>query len=194
MVLLSGRLMKMITDTDIMLLVQAGEVVHFGLLVERYRKRLLRFALSKVGYRDVAEDLVQEAFLAAFKARMSYRPTFAFSTWIWTILINLSRRYHRSVAVEESGQLEIARSAVSIESGNLLTVLLDQEKQEQLRDWLNSLPEPQADAVRLRFFAELSFDEIALTMNSSLSAAKVRVRKGLERLAELARKADFTAE
>lgn len=180
----------MLSDTDIMLLVQAGETVHFGLLVERYRQRLDRFAISKVGNREVAEDLVQETFLAAFKARMSYRPTFAFSTWIWTILVNLSRRYRKSSAIDESRQLELVHSAAPVESECVLGVLLAQEKQELLRTWLNLLPEPQADAIRLRFFAELSFDEIALTMNSSLSAAKVRVRKGLERLAELARKSD----
>ena len=72
--------------------IQAGEVELFDLLVERYRNALVRVALSKLGDVAWAEDIVQESLLAAFVARDTYDPQFAFRTWLWTILLNLCRR------------------------------------------------------------------------------------------------------
>src|SRR4029077_6986423 len=79
-------------DVQIMCRVQAGEVELFDLLVRRYRGPLLNVAWSKLGDATWAEDVVQETFLAAFAARATYNPRFAFRTWVWTILLNLCRR------------------------------------------------------------------------------------------------------
>ncbi len=79
-------------DVDIMRRVQAGEVEAFDLLVHRYRSALLRVAASKLGNAAWAEDVVQETLLAAYAARATYNPQFAFRTWLWTILLNLCRR------------------------------------------------------------------------------------------------------
>ena len=68
---------------------------------------------------------------------------------------------------------------------NSLDQLLWTERQEQLRDALDRLPEVQADALRLRFFGGLKFEEIAAAMECSLNGAKMRVKHGLLKLAEL---------
>src|SRR5580704_7969284 len=72
--------------------VQAGQIELFDVLVRRYRGPLLNVAWSKLGDPTWAEDAVQETFLAAFAARATYNPRFAFRTWVWTILLNLCRR------------------------------------------------------------------------------------------------------
>ncbi len=169
--------------------VQAGDVRLFEQLVRKYRPRLLRFALSKLHGRDAAEDVVQEACLAAYQARDSYFAEFAFSTWLWTILLNLSRRAQRQGARREevwSGYAQTARERER-PGDSPLARLLELERQEQCAAWLNQLPEEEADAIRLRFFGELKFDDIALAMDSSVSGAKVRVKRGLRRLAEIVR-------
>ena len=76
---------------------------------------------------------------------------------------------------------ELLESA-SYETGLSRAVLA--ERQQRLLARLEELPEVQADALRLRFFGGLKFSEIAQTMGSSLSAAKVRVRNGLVTLSE----------
>ena len=181
-------------DTDIMCRVQAGEVALFDLLVERYRSALNRVAVSKLGNSEWAEDVVQEAFLAAYSARGSYKPEFAFRTWMWTILLNLCRRewQRRERRPKEQSCSTIGDwSAIgrdepaNRETG--LGQLLTAERNQAVRLLLQRVPEAQADALRLRFLAGLPFAEIALTMSSSLSAAKQRVKQGLETLAELLR-------
>lgn len=181
-------------DADIMRRVQAGEVALFDQLVERYRPALFRVAISKLSDSAWAEDVVQEAFLAAYSSRASYKPEFAFRTWLWTILLNLCRRQwqrRESRPKEQSCSTQSDWTAIgrneplNRETG--LARLLQIEERQAVHRLLHKLPEVQADALRLRFLADLPFAEIALTMSSSLSAAKQRVKQGLETLAELLR-------
>jgi RNA polymerase sigma-70 factor (ECF subfamily) len=184
-----------LVDADIMVQVQQGRTELFDQLVDRYRDRLLRFADGKLGDRTRAEDVVQETFLAVFAARHTYNPQFAFSTWIWTILLNLCRREWRSrrreagrrwsTALAQGREAPYKVGAFTSETG--LSALLQSEQQELLHALLDELPEAEADALRLRFFGGLKFEEIAEAMQSSLSGAKVRVKKGLQRLSDRVR-------
>jgi RNA polymerase sigma-70 factor (ECF subfamily) len=183
-----------LSDTEIMRRVQAGEIELFDLLVARYRPALLRVAWSKLGHTAWAEDVVQEALLAAFAARGTYKPQFAFRTWLWTILLNLCRRQWqrregrpREYSCSGPGSWNSNGMAEPSTGETGLAQALRTERREKIHQSLLKLPEPQADALRLRFLAELPFAEIALTMNSSLSAAKQRVRQGLLALANLLR-------
>lgn len=179
------------TDAEIMAQVQAGDVAAFELLVDRYRPALVRVAESKLGSHAWAEDVVQETFLAAFVSRHTYQPRYPFRTWLWTILLNLCRKqWKRTARRPESESLtgvaesNDSRWSSSPDEGGL-SKLLAVERQTQVQQLLLKLSEPQADALRLRFFGELPYDEIAATMRSSLSAAKQRVRFGLEKLAAM---------
>jgi RNA polymerase sigma-70 factor, ECF subfamily len=176
------------SDAEIMLTLRTAEPARFDLLVRRYRDKLLRVAVSKIGHSETAEDIVQETFLAVYSARETFNPEFSFRSWIWTILLNLCRRHYRTrrqsdrtlrAWVRESGE------PITRETG--LTLLLGKELRHNCRELLEQLPEPQADALRLRFFGELKFHEIAETMDCHLNAAKQRVKTGLARLAELIR-------
>ncbi len=163
-----------------MLQVQAGEHAPFAELVDRFRPRLLRFAQSSLRDVQLAEDVVQETFLAVFQSRHTYCATFAVSTWVWTILLNLVRRTRERIATRQ------VREAIARELRPTPASGHPAEDREQLDRWLLLIPEAEADALRLRFFGELSFDQIAASMESSVSGAKLRVRNGLERLSELA--------
>lgn len=177
-------------DRQIMQRVQAGQVECFDLLVTRYRGALIQAAYSKLGSQAWAEDVVQEAFLAAFAARHSYNGRFAFRTWLWTILLNLCRSQWRRRELRPREQT-LAQPADWQRAGlkeprspeAALAPLLLAERRTQVHQLLARLPARQADALRLRFFGELTFEEIAAAMGSSVSSAKQRVRKGLATMA-----------
>ncbi len=65
-----------------------------------------------------------------------------------------------------------------------MAALLIRERGDQLQALLHELPDAQADAIRLRFFAGLKYEEIAQSMGVSLGGAKLRVRSGLRKLSE----------
>jgi RNA polymerase sigma-70 factor, ECF subfamily len=180
-------------DGQLMRQVQAGELHSFDLLVDRYRSALLRVAAGMLGDAALAEDVVQETFLAVFAARHTYNPAFKFRTWLWTILLNFCRRH----AARQNRPRELAKSAALATGGRTaspatagetrdtpLGALLARERSEQVERLLAELPDVQADAIRLRFFAGLTYQEIAQSMGVSLGGAKLRVRAGLARLSQ----------
>ncbi len=180
-----------ISDQVLMARVQRGETEVFAQLVERYQSGLRRVAHSRLGRVDWAEEVVQETFLAAFKARATFDTSCNFRTWLWTILLHQCHgHYHRrtrSVPVQSFDEenptdlLALTEDAACMP----LTRLLAKERSAQLECLLGRLPLVQADALRLRFFGELKFHEIAEAMQCSLNTAKNRVRQGLLGMAEM---------
>jgi RNA polymerase sigma-70 factor (ECF subfamily) len=178
-------------DGQLMRRIQEGEFSFFEVLVERYRPALLRVAGGMLDDAALAEDVVQETFLAVFASRHTFNPAFHFRTWLWTILLNLchrqrKRRARRPQIVSHStlNAGERANIADPSTSETALAALLIRERGDQLQGLLNELPDPQADAIRLRFFAGLKYEEIAQSMGVSLGGAKLRVRTGLRKLSE----------
>lgn len=177
------------TDAEIMRDVQSGRDDCFEELAQRYRPRLQRAARSRFSNPAAADDAVQETLLAAYASRGTFNPRFAFSTWIWTIFLNVCRRATKK-ATREHEVLCLAatgsRPPTDVGAGaHGLWQLLEDERRGELHRLLDQLPEAEADALRLRFFGGLKFEDIAAAMECSVSATKVRVKRGLLRLADL---------
>src|SRR5580658_11223949 len=85
-------------DGELMRRIQGGEFSFFEILVERYRPALLRVAGGMLDDAALAEDVVQETFLAVFASRHTFNPAFHFRTWLWTILLNLCRAQRKRLA------------------------------------------------------------------------------------------------
>lgn len=175
-----------VSDEELMQSAQAGQVSAFEELVRRYRGPLLRVARSKLGDPVLAEDVVQDGLLAAYASRQTFNARASFRTWMWTIVLRLcGRQGRRALTARASGGSTGAVDPVLTQpTGNGLDALLRAEQSQLVHEALRELPEAQADAIRLRFFGGLAYDEIATAMESSVSGAKQRVRLGLERLAE----------
>jgi RNA polymerase sigma-70 factor (ECF subfamily) len=182
-----------VSDVELMRQVQAGRPERFSELVRRYQSALLRVAMSRLGRHDWAEEAVQETFVAAFKSAHTYREEFGFRTWLWTILLNkckafFTRRVRRPEPVAWSEAVksgEISGEPALPAAPSPLAQILADERSQQVDRLLAKLDGLQADALRLRFFAGMTFPEIAETVGCSVGTAKNRVKAGLVRMAEL---------
>ncbi|MGZ0170462.1 MAG: RNA polymerase sigma factor [Planctomycetales bacterium] len=186
----------MLNDQEIMERVRSGQVELFDELVNRHRPSMLRAAVSKLRNQAVAEEAVQDAFLSAFAHRHSFRCEHSFRGWLWTILLNTCRSLARRefARIDRAGAFKDFDSTTEPSSfDDALGRLVRAEQAALLFRFLDELPEVQADALRLRFFGELKFDEIAHVMNCSTNGAKQRVRTGLERLSAALRRADVSS-
>ncbi len=166
------------TDAEAIASVLAGDVDRFEVLVRRYHPAMLRTAMMRIGDRQVAEDVVQDSLLAAFRGLKSYDSNYSFRTWLWAILANESRRRYgrmkKSVATLPGGSnVEEISSRVDPQA------LVAAEQLERVLQLLDRLPEKQAEAIRLRFAGELKYREIASLLDCSLATAKNRVKAGL---------------
>ncbi|MCI0356949.1 MAG: RNA polymerase sigma factor [Planctomycetaceae bacterium] len=164
--------------------VLAGEREAFAHLVTRYQGPLFKAAISRLGQRALAEDVVQETFLCALKWLASYNSKYSFRTWLWTILLNqCSRQGQREARHMAAGVFKCETDATSATSSPL-EALLAREDGRLVHELLARLPQAQADALRLRFFGGLTFPEIAAAMECSEPGAKHRVKAGLLTLAK----------
>jgi RNA polymerase sigma-70 factor (ECF subfamily) len=174
-----------------------GQREAFDQIVLRYQRPLAHVARSRLGRTDLAEDVVQETFLCAFRWLRTYDSRYGFRTWLWTILINqcaraaqrAGRSQERLAAAVRSHPTEPPHLWVSAEA-TPLEGLLARESADRVQQLLQRLPANQADALRLRFFGGLKFHEIAAALGCSLTTAKTWVRQGLLTLSQWLRKGE----
>lgn len=180
-------------DRKVIEIVLAGDRQRYAILVRRYHGPLLHLATSRLGNQAEAEDAVQDAFVAAFRSLHTYKPEYSFRTWLWTILLNQCRRHGTRMAKHPRQielEHEIHQDGTADDSPERIAMLI--ERNRLLNDLLLQLPEERADAIRLRFFGQLKFREVAEVMGSSLNGAKQRVRLGLVTLGDMLRDRKLT--
>ena len=180
-------------DVQLMLRVREGQDAAFGELVNRYQNRLVSVFMHLIGDRGVAEDLTQDVFLRIYRARNGYEPTAKFSTWVFRIAQNLASSDRRSkgrrkevpLKTTDSGSLG-ARPQEQLfkeKSALMPTRQIDRgELQERVQSALETLNERQKLAILLHKFEEMSYDDIAETMEMTPSAVKSLLSRARESL------------
>lgn len=176
-------------DRDVVQAVLDGQAMAFEKLVNRYQQPMFRVALTRLGQTHAADEVVQETFLAAYRYLASYKSEYSFKTWLWTILLNQCKLYGAKSGRERKHVDEGTSSREQVEALESPEGCPDEQAELGdelllLSQWLRQLPETEADALRLRYFAEMKFHEIAETQQCSLATAKNRVRRGLSQLSQ----------
>lgn len=159
--------------------------------VDRYGDALLRYARSRVGRREVAEDLVQETFLAAWSARESFDGRASLGTWLCGILRRKVADYYRRVGRERivvDIENEDQHGPLFNKRGKWLDRFTDwQQSPEELAEnsefWavlahcLSDLPAHLAEAFQLRELRHLSMRDISTSMGLTPSNLAVRLHR-----------------
>jgi RNA polymerase sigma-70 factor (ECF subfamily) len=158
---------------------RTGDRAAFDEIVSRYKLRLFRFAYRILGDRSEAEDAVQETFLRVYKAIPAYRPDGYFSSWIYRIALNECRRRRRKVRP----YVPLDSAPQTAQGPDPQLSMMASERNRQLRKAVEALPEHYRIVMMLFYFEEMSVEEISRTIAVSISAVKVRLHRGRERLA-----------
>ncbi len=183
-------------DVRLMLQVRDDNAAAFEELVVRYQGRLITVLGHLVGSRDQAEDLTQEVFLRVYRARKSYVVGAKFSTWLFTIANNVasnalrsrSRRRETTLQSRESGPMGARPLDVMVRasSSQMPTRQIDKaEMREIVRMAIGVLNERQRMAVLLSKFENMSYADIAKTMDLSPQAIKSLLSRARGNLREV---------
>jgi len=176
------------SDAELMLRFQAGDRACFDPLFEKYKGPLVHFAYRFTGRRDVAEELAQDILVKCYMGAASYQPSAKFSTWLFRIARNhclnsVRRGEHR----KETRPLADAAEPTGGESPE--AALEGRAVQEAALEAVAALPEAQRTALLLSRTQSMSYEEIATTMGTSVSAVKSLLNRAKcalkERLAAL---------
>jgi RNA polymerase sigma-70 factor (ECF subfamily) len=171
------------TDSHLVALALTGNRDAYGELVRRHQNLAYNAARRIVGDSQDALDVTQDAFVRAYDALGSYDRKRPFAPWLHAIVTNLAlnsaKRKHRSQSLDE---LELRDAAATPEQHALVT-----EQQERVRQAVLQLPPEWRAVVELRYFQDLSYHEIAETLNLPVSDVKshlFRARAKLKQLVE----------
>lgn len=162
---------------------KGGDLPAFEEIVRRYQRRVYGVALRVVRRHDVADDVVQDAFIRAHGALASFDLERPFGPWICRIAANLAVNHVRSPRAREEGLPE-DHGERAAPSRDPLDGVLDQEAQGVLEDALARLPAEQRAVFVLRAVEEMSYKEIAEALDLSMGTVMSRLFRARERLAE----------
>ena len=164
-------------DVRLMELVSAGDSAAFEQLVERHQRLVIGTVGRMLGNNSDAEDIAQQVFVRVWKSAKRYVPRAKFTTWLLKITRNLVfnelRRRSRHGQVPLKSETEEEERPIRDEHAmGPDASLLEQELQKHIDAAIAALPETQRLAVILRRYEELSYEEIAETLDQSVSAVK----------------------
>ncbi|ELR70513.1 RNA polymerase sigma factor SigW [Fulvivirga imtechensis AK7] len=173
--------------------VKEGEEQAFALLMDRYKRPVYHMILKMVRNVDDAEDLTIEAFAKAFKNLHRFKKDYTFSTWLFRIATNNAIDFIRKKRLEtmslDTSFTDDNGEAVQIdvEDRNLnpQEVAIKSQKVELIQMFVTKLPAKYQKLVRLRYFKEYSYEEIAEELDAPLGTVKAQLHRARELMYDL---------
>jgi RNA polymerase sigma-70 factor (ECF subfamily) len=181
------------SDEQLMLRVGQGDKGAFDEIVRRYSSKMVNLAYQVVGDRELAEDIGQETFLRAYKSASRYRQISKFSTWLYTIALNLCRNELR----RRKFKVYSLEGMAERDEGDKLRIDIADERAKPDRDMerkeigrlvrkaVDMLPEKFRTPLVLRDIQELAYEEISQILDLPEGTVKSRINRGRLRVKEI---------
>ena len=162
-------------------------------LMQRYKKPVYHMILKMVRNVDDAEDLTIEAFAKAFKNLHKFKKDFTFSTWLFRIATNNTIDFIRKKRLDTMS----LHTSYKDDNGDSVTIdvqdrnlnpqeeAIKGQKIELVRLFVTKLPAKYQRLVKLRYFDELSYDEIAKELDAPLGTVKAQLHRARELMYDL---------
>ena len=178
-------------DQALVVRAQAGDQKAFGMLVEKYHRKLGRLLSRMIRDQAEVEDIVQESFIKAYRALQNFRGDSAFYTWLYRIGINTAKNYlvsqgrrpqvMQDVEIEDVENFEDGNEMRTMETPE--TALMTKEIAQTVNDTVASLPEELRTAITLREMEGMSYEEIADIMQCPIGTVRSRIFRARETIA-----------
>ena len=173
-------------DAGLVTRCRQGDTEAFAQLVRRHQKKMLNMAYRMIGDYDEACDVVQEAFLSAFRAIGKFREEARFSTWLCSIVLNHSRnhlkqraaRLHREgMSIDDSTKSGNGASSIELFSQDVSVIerIEKRELEARIQKCIGSLDSEQREVLVLRDIQEFSYEEIGLTLKLPQGTVRSRL-------------------
>lgn len=171
-----------LTDEEVAIRVQKGDTEMFGVLVDRFEQKLLRYGRKFLSQREDIEDIVQDAFVNAYRNIQSFDAALRFSPWMYRIAHNafvnaLRKNEHRPIALDMDTLLSYHVVDDAAES---------EREQKEIRTMLErgieKIPLKYREVLVLHYFEDLSYKDISDILHIPMGTVSVRLRRGKEAL------------
>lgn len=173
--------------------VNEGDEQAYAMLMQRYNKPVYHMVLKMVRNVDDAEDLTIEAFAKAFKNIHRFKKDYTFSTWLFRIATNnaidfIRKKRLNTMSLNTSFTDDNGEAvSIDVKDGNLnpQEEAIKSQKIELIQMFVTKLPTKYQRLVRLRYFDELSYNEIAKELEAPLGTVKAQLHRARELMYDL---------
>ena len=177
-------------DLSLVRRAKKGDYSACDLLVLKYQSRLISTVYKYVKERQLAEDIVQEAFIKSYKSIDSFREESSFYTWVYRIAVNTAKNY----LVSSKRRAELVMSDLSqdesfypekLDVDSPYDILKANELRDLILDTLSTLGEETRTALSLREFDGLSYEQISEIVKCPVGTVRSRIFRGREVIEEV---------
>jgi RNA polymerase sigma-70 factor (ECF subfamily) len=166
-----------------------GDQIAFTFLLDQYWNEVYGFMLKRTENETDAEDISIETFAKAFDKINTYNPEFQFNTWLIAIAknvhIDLLRKKKSSLLVEITDEEDYQAYNVPDSSPSAEDELITEQNLSQLLRYIKELKPPYQEVIQLRYFQEMSYQEISDKIQEPLSNVKIKLLRAKKLLAEI---------
>jgi RNA polymerase sigma-70 factor (ECF subfamily) len=165
----------------------------YSILMDRYRDSIYHTMLKMINNQDDAEDLTIEAFGKAFLKLNSYTPSYAFSTWLFKIATNncidfIRKKKMNTTSIDhsfnENGESFLS-NIIREKAQNPEEKFILEQRKVVMREMLDKMNEKYRQMIEMRYYDELSYQEISEKMDLPVGTVKAQLFRAREQLMEL---------
>jgi RNA polymerase sigma-70 factor (ECF subfamily) len=173
--------------------VQNNDEQAYAKLLQRYKRPVYHMILKMVRNVDDAEDLTIESFAKAFRSLHKFKKDFTFSTWLFRIATNntidqIRKKKLNTLSIDNTFTDDNGDGiSIEVEDENLnpQEETIKSQKAELIQVFVDKLPPKYQKLVRLRYFNELSYEEIAVELEAPLGTVKAQLHRARELMFEM---------
>ena len=165
------------TDDKLMSDSAQGDEHALRILVERWERQVFAFLFRMLGSSEEAEDLCQDTFMKLIQAAGRYQPDGKFQSWLFRIAGNQARSRLRRRKILRWLPLTNDFDDTPTNDPNALDTLSAQDQQREVQEALARLPERQREALVLKHYQDMSYQEIADAMESTVSSVQMLLHR-----------------
>ncbi|UPT70297.1 MAG: sigma-70 family RNA polymerase sigma factor [Flavobacterium sp. JAD_PAG50586_2] len=166
-----------------------GDQVAFTYLLDHYWNEVYGFMLKRTENETDSEDITIETFSKAFDKIASYNPEFQFNTWLIAIAknvhIDMLRKKKSTVFVEITDEEDQQAYNVADTTPSVEDALITEQNLSRLLQFIKELKPHYQEVIQLRYFQEMSYQEIAEQLGEPLSNVKIKLLRAKKLLAEI---------
>ena len=179
----TDALVANLSEADLVAACLRGQAGAFDLIVERHRRQVYQLCYRFVSNHEDASDLSQDVFIRAYRGLKNFKGQSSLATWLYRIGVNVclnkvSVKQYASEPIDERHDLGDGTESASER-------VLRDERAAQVRRAVAKLPDKQRAALVLRMYQELSHQEIAAVLGSTVGAVKANVFHALQNLKKI---------
>jgi RNA polymerase sigma-70 factor (ECF subfamily) len=171
-----------VTDDELMARGAQGNEEAFSLLVQRWERPVFAFLERMLGSREEAQDLGQETFLRMCRQAPGYRATGQFKSWLFRIAGNLARSKLRRRKLIRWVRFDPTTHDRPTALDTPDRAMERVQERERVRHALARLPDRQRQAILLRQYQDMTYQEISETMGVSVAAVESLLNRGMKNL------------